>query len=101
MTLGDLAEEDSEALLCSSDVELSLSTSIAKALALKAGDGLRQECGREETRRAMAAEGIVRTSGGLLRAKHILHVLIPESAEKLSQDTNQVCGIYSRYLNKA
>ena len=91
VTLGDLAEEDSDVLLCSADAKLSLNTRIAKSLVRKAGDALRQECASAETRRAMAAEGLACTSGGQLRAKHVLHVLLPADAEELHQAISKVC----------
>ena len=88
VALGDLAEEDSDALLCSADAELSLSTRIAKALVRKAGDVLKLECANAEARRAMAAEGLACTSGGQLRAKHVLPL---DDADGISKAISKVC----------
>lgn len=76
---GDLTNEESDAIvnIINSDMDMENAGDVSKAIARVCGESLKQECRQLGTQQAGS---VVITSGGRLKARHIIHI-IPASSE--------------------
>ena len=76
---GDLTNEESDAIvnIINSDMDMENAGEVSKAIASVCGESLKKKCKQQGTQQAGS---VVITSGGKLKARHIIHI-IPASSE--------------------
>ena len=84
--MGDIANEEVDAIVNSTDERLTLDGAVSKALLKRGGPAIVRECDRIRSRhgtnstvRQTLKTGLV-TSGGQLHASKIIHVLAPSNS---------------------
>ena len=79
VVLGDITDEQTEAIVNPTDDELQLDGKLSKAIVSKGGSVITEEC---RTRGSIAAGGTVVTSGGSLSCRLVVHVVAPDDMQQ-------------------
>lgn len=75
---GDITEQDTEAIVNAANRQLILGGGVAGAIRTKGGPAIQQECNKlGET----SVGGAVKTTGGNLKAKYVIHAVGPRMGE--------------------
>ena len=75
---GDITEQDTDAIVNAANRELILGGGVAGAIRRKGGDRIQRECHRIG---GTEVGGAVMTSGGKLKARHVIHAVGPRMGE--------------------
>jgi O-acetyl-ADP-ribose deacetylase len=75
---GDITELDTDAIVNAANARLVLGAGVAGAIRRKGGPGIQQECDRIG---GTFVGGAVITTGGTLKARHVIHAVGPQMGE--------------------
>ena len=75
---GDITEQDTDAIVNAANAQLVLGAGVAGAIRMKGGPAIQAECNRIG---GSYVGGAVITTGGNLRARHVIHAVGPKMGE--------------------
>ena len=75
---GDITEQDTDAIVNAANAQLILGAGVAGAIKRKGGPKIQKECNEI---RGTIVGGAVITSGGNLKARHVIHAVGPRMGE--------------------
>jgi O-acetyl-ADP-ribose deacetylase (regulator of RNase III) len=78
---GDITELDTDAIVNAANASLVMGGGVAGAIRRKGGPAIQEECNRAASRGKTFVGGAVITTGGNLRAKHVIHAVGPRQGE--------------------
>ena len=78
---GDITELDTDAIVNAANARLVMGGGVAGAIRRKGGPAIQEECNRAASRGGTFVGGAVITTGGNLRAKHVIHAVGPRQGE--------------------
>ena len=87
MSLSDLINEQTDAIVNPTDGELKLEGNLSKEIVSKGGSVITEEC---RTRGHIPAGGTVVTPGGALSCRHMMHVVAPDNMQECERAVRAV-----------
>jgi len=78
---GDITELDTDAIVNAANASLIMGGGVAGAIRRKGGPSIQEECNRAAARGGTYVGGAVITTGGKLKAKHVIHAVGPRQSE--------------------